>query len=196
MQQTSWSGYVVRSQPWVGEMDEEAVSPIANVKSDASLVERARAGDDSAWTAIVELHWRRVWSLSRMVVRDQHGAEEVAQETFRVARERLGAYDGEGTLCAWIQTLCRRRALDELRRRGRQVRSAAAGEDRRAEDDPVERALAALEPEEREAFLLATAGSTPEELASSLGVPAAIARARMARARAGLLDPPDRGGVG
>jgi RNA polymerase sigma-70 factor (ECF subfamily) len=176
-------------------MDEKAVSPIANVKTDADLLARVRAGDEAAWTSIVELHWRQVWSLSRIIVRDQQGAEEVAQETFRMARDTLAAYDGEGTLCSWIQALCRLRALDELRRRGRQAREAALGEAKRGEGAQVEQALAALEPEEREALLLTAAGSTPEELAAALGVPVAIARARTARARARLVDPSNRGGV-
>jgi len=55
-------------------MDREAVSPVAGARSDAELVALARSGDESAWTTIVELHWRRVWSLSRIIVRDQDGS--------------------------------------------------------------------------------------------------------------------------
>lgn len=175
-------------------MDQEAVSPVIGAREGASLVALARAGDEAAWTEIVELHWRRVWSLSRIIVREQHGAEEVAQETFRATRERLASYDGATTLCSWIQGLCRERALDEVRRRGRQPRQPAADE-RSVQRPDVERALAALEPEEREALLLTEAGTTPEELAVALGVPGSTIRSRCARARAGLLDQLDRGGV-
>jgi RNA polymerase sigma-70 factor, ECF subfamily len=175
-------------------MDQEPVSPMIGAKSDESLVALARAGDDTAWTEIVELHWRRVWSLSRIIVREQHGAEEVAQETFRAARERLGSYDGAATLCSWIQGLCRERALDELRRRGRQPRQTAE-EERSVQRPRVEQALAALEPEEREALLLTEAGTTPEELAAALGVPGSTIRSRCARARARLLDRLDGGGA-
>jgi RNA polymerase sigma factor (sigma-70 family) len=175
-------------------MDDEALSPVANVKNDVSLAARAQGGDESAWTAIVELHWKQVWNLCRIVVREQHGAEELAQETFRVVREQLGAYDGDRTLCSWIQSVCRRRALDEIRRR-RHTREAnpGAGDERPAHPE-LELALTAMEPEEREALLLAAAGSAHDELAAMLGLTAAGMRSRTARARMRLLDQLDAGG--
>jgi RNA polymerase sigma-70 factor (ECF subfamily) len=175
-------------------MDQEAVSPMVGAKSDASLVARARSGDESAWAAIVEHHWRRVWRLSRIVVRDEHGAEEVAQETFRAVRERLDAAGSDAALGGWIQSICRERAMDELRRRGRQP-GAASADDRVAEGPDLERALAALEPEQRAALLLTEAGSTPEDLAAALAVTAATIRSRSSLARARLLDELDRGGA-
>jgi RNA polymerase sigma factor (sigma-70 family) len=51
----------------------------------------------------------------------------------------------------------------------------------------LERALASLEDDEREAVLLTEAGYTSEELASALGVAATTIRSRRARARARLL---------
>lgn len=183
----------MRIKSWVGEMDQEAVSPMVGATNDASLVARTQSGDETAWKAIVELHWMRVWSLSRIIVRDQQGAEEVAQETFRVARERLGASGGDAALCPWIQAVCRERALDELRRRARQPRQAA--EDRPVDRPDVERAIGALEQEDREALLMTEAGSTPEDLAAALGVPAPMIRSRCARARAGLLEALQRGGA-
>jgi RNA polymerase sigma-70 factor (ECF subfamily) len=194
MFETSWRRYGVRIKSWVGDMDQEAVSPMVGARNDASLVSRTQSGDETAWTAIVELHWKRVWSLSRIIVRDQQGAEEVAQETFRVARERLGASGGDAALCQWIQAVCRERALDELRRRGRQPRQATA-EERPVERPEVERALAGLDPEDREALLMTEAGSTPEDLATVLAVPATTIRSRCARARAGLLDELQREGA-
>ena len=59
----------------------------------------------------------------------------------------------------------------------------------------MERALGALEAEEREALLLTVAGYTPEELGRVLRVPAATIRSRGARARTRLLDRLDAGGA-
>jgi RNA polymerase sigma-70 factor, ECF subfamily len=191
MFETSWRRYGVRSESWVGEMDREAVSPVAGAKSDAELVALARSGDESAWTTIVELHWRRVWSLSRIIVRDQQGAEEVAEDTFRTVRERLAAYGGGATLCGWIQSVCRQRALDEVQRRGRKPREAPPAEER----SKVDRALSALEAVEREALLLTVAGYTPEDLGRALRTPAEAIRSRCARARTRLLERLDAGGA-
>jgi RNA polymerase sigma-70 factor (ECF subfamily) len=191
MFETSWRRYGVRIESWVGEMDREAVSPVAGARGDAELAAQARSGDESAWTTIVELHWRRVWSLSRIIVRDQQGAEAVVEDTFRTVRERLAAFDGRATLCGWIQSVCRQRAFDELQRRGRKPREAPAAEER----SEVDRALSALEPEEREAVLLTVAGYTAEDLGRALRVPAATIRSRGARARTRLLDRLDAGGA-
>lgn len=185
----------VRIQSVVWKMDHEAVIPAPNVNNDAGLAARARAGDETAWSAIVELHWKQVWSLSRMVVRDDPGAEEVTQETFRTVRDRLASFEAGRSLCSWIQAIGRQRALEELRRRGRQA--APAGPKTPGAGPPdTELALTRLEPDEREALLLSVAGSTPEELAGALGIDAAAVRARMASARARLLEQLDAGAVG
>jgi RNA polymerase sigma-70 factor, ECF subfamily len=191
MFETSWRRYGVRSQSGVGEMDQDVVTPVAGAKSDAELVALARSGDESAWTTIVELHWRRVWSLSRIIVRDQRGAEEVVEETFRAVRERLDAYGGGANLYGWIQSVCRRRALDEIQRRGRKPREAPPAEQR----SQVDRALSALDADERDALLLTVAGYTPDDLGRALRVPASTIRSRGARARTRLLDWLDAGGA-
>lgn len=185
----------VRNQSLVWKMDHEAVIPAPNAKNDAGLVARARAGDETAWSAIVELHWKQVWSLSRMVVRDDPGAEEVTQETFRAVRDRLAGFETHRSLCGWIQAIGRQRALEELRRRSRQPAPAGASAPGAGHPD-VELALTRLEPEEREALLLSVAGSEPEELAQALGIDAATVRARTASARARLLEQLDAGGIG
>lgn len=183
----------------------EALSPTAGVQTEANLVARARAGEEAAWSSIVELHWRHVWSVSRRIVRDQYGAEEVTQETFRVVKEKLPEYRGDGALCGWITAICRRQALDELRRRRRLAREvpiegcpAAEHAETCASDEgwarhlDLERALAALPDDEREALLMTAAGYTSDELARILGVAATTIRSRKARARARLLRALDR----
>src|SRR2546421_2023472 len=161
--------HAMRQKP-AGRMDRrhgpEALSVSPGGMREPSLVAQARDGDETAWAAIVELHWQAVWSLSRRIVRDQQGAEEVTQETFRVIKERLGEYRGQGALCAWIQVICRHQALDELRRRRRHAREVCidecadvrarpvAIEERMVQRIDLERALALLAEEEREALLL------------------------------------------
>jgi RNA polymerase sigma-70 factor, ECF subfamily len=181
-------------------MDQKALRPIAGEESDGQLVARAQAGDDAAWEAIVGRHWMQVWNVSRRIVRDQHGAEEVTQDTFRVIKEKLAEYRGQGALWGWIRSICRHQALDELRRRGRHLREISiedglcpsskplvTTEDRWVQHIDLERALALLEDEEREALLMTEAGYTSEELAKVVGVAPTTIRSRRARARARLL---------
>jgi RNA polymerase sigma-70 factor (ECF subfamily) len=180
-------------------MDNDAVGPEAGEDGDVRLAARALSGDAAAWEEIVERHWMSVWNLSRRIVRDQHGAEEVTQETFLVIHERLGEYRGQGALCGWIHTICRRQAFDELRRRGRLAREVSIedgldrggegvvpAEERWVRHIDLERALASLEADEREALLMTAAGYRSEELGQMLGVAATTIRSRRARARTRL----------
>lgn len=187
-------------------MDHEALDPVADEDSDEYLVARARAGDDTAWTVIVERHMGQVWKLSRSMIRDQHAAEDVAQETFRVVKEKLAEYRGHGALCGWIKTICRRQALDELRRRERKAREVSIDdspnlgvppgvpvEERWVQLLDIERALSTLDHDEREALLASEAGYSSDELARLLGTAPTTVRSRKARARARLLRELDDG---
>jgi RNA polymerase sigma-70 factor, ECF subfamily len=180
-------------------MDNDSLEPAGGEDGDVRLTARALSGDADAWEAIVQRHWKSVWNLSRRIVRDQHGAEEVTQETFLVIQERLAEYRGQGALCGWIHTICRRQAFDELRRRGRQARMVsieecleprgrcgAPSEDGWVRHLDLERALAALDDDEREALLMTAAGYTSEELGQMLSVAPTTVRSRRARARTRL----------
>ena len=181
-------------------MQRETLGASRDEPGDLRLVAQARAGDEAAWEAIVKRNLRPVWDLSRKLVRNIPGAEEVTQETFRVVKEKLAEYRGQGTLCGWIVTICQRQAIDHLRRQQRRAREvsieewsdlgrghAAPTEEQWVQRIDLERALALLEPEEREAFVLTAAGYTSEELAKTFGVAATTIRSRRARARVRLL---------
>jgi RNA polymerase sigma-70 factor, ECF subfamily len=179
-------------------MNDHALDLRAGDEDDVGLAARALAGDSTAWEAIVERHWKSVWSMSRRIVRDQHAAEEVTQETFLLIQERLAEYRGQGPLCGWIHTICRRQALDELRRRGRHPElpiedgldpgggDGPPAEERWVRHIDLERALAGLDDDEREALVMRAAGYTSEELGQMLGVAPTTIRSRIARGRAKL----------
>jgi RNA polymerase sigma-70 factor, ECF subfamily len=166
---------------------------------DVGLASRALTGDEEAWMTIVKQHWTSVWRLSMVIVRERQGAEDVAMETFSALRRKLATYRGEGPLGTWIQTICRRLALDELRRRTRRARETsieAPGVERMVarsgEDDwigrlDLEKALASLGEKEREAILLQAAGYSSTDAAEMLGVAPTTIRSRQAKAREKLL---------
>jgi RNA polymerase sigma-70 factor (ECF subfamily) len=163
---------------------------------DAALVARARAGDRAAWATIVERHWGQAWSLSWAMVRDRSEAESVVQNTFRIVKEKLPDYRGHGPLRAWIQVICRRQALDEMRRRRRLSRElpiacvlpmVRSQEESLITKIDLTRALAALTSDERRAILLTAAGYTSDEMADVLGIAPTTIRSRRARARGKLL---------
>jgi RNA polymerase sigma factor (sigma-70 family) len=90
--------------------------------SDAELVARCRAGDESAWEALVDRYARYVHAIVSRVYRlEPYDAEDAFQEVFARIFERLDTLrDGEA-LRPWIAQTARNCAVDILRRSGREV---------------------------------------------------------------------------
>ena len=66
---------------------------------DAQLVHRCLAGDDSAFTTLVKKHQKRVHALAWRKVGDFHIAEELAQDTFLKAYQKLGNTEEPESVC-------------------------------------------------------------------------------------------------
>ena len=88
--------------------------------TDAELVARCRAGDERAWAELVERFGRYVYAIcSQGFGLSQHEAEDVFQETFARAYERLGQLRDDAAVRPWLAQLTRRNCLDRLQRAGR-----------------------------------------------------------------------------
>lgn len=88
---------------------------------DAELVRRFKAGDESAFTEIVQRHYARIRALANQLVHNAGDAEEVAQDTFIRAHRALHNFRGDCTLAAWLYriglNLARNRYWFNFRRR-------------------------------------------------------------------------------
>ena len=90
--------------------------------SDAQLVARCRAGDQEAWVVLVDRYARYVHAIVVRVYRlDSHDAEDVFQEVFARAFERLDTLRDGDALRPWIAQTARNCAVDTLRRSGREL---------------------------------------------------------------------------
>lgn len=69
---------------------------------DARLVERARAGDDSAFAALVERYERKLIRVLLRLVRDEELARDLAQETFWKVYNRLDRFDTTRRFGPWL----------------------------------------------------------------------------------------------
>lgn len=59
---------------------------------DTALVNRTLDGDPYAFELLVRRHADALWRLARSVVRDDHRAEEVVQDTFVKAHANLASF--------------------------------------------------------------------------------------------------------
>jgi RNA polymerase sigma-70 factor (ECF subfamily) len=104
-------------------------------QSDAQLVSRCRAGDPDAWNEFVERFSRYVYAIcSRGFRLAEHDAEDVFQEVFARAFERLSELRSDDAVRPWLAQLTRRLCIDRLRLNARDMPSEA-GPDERGVDD-------------------------------------------------------------
>lgn len=90
--------------------------------SDARLVEAVRRGDREAFGELVSRYERPVERVIRRFVRDRDLADDLAQETFLRAYERLDQFDPSRRFGPWLFRIAVNLTLDHLRKRKRRGR--------------------------------------------------------------------------
>src|SRR5919112_2416025 len=163
--------------------------------TDGVLVHAALAGDDRAFTTLVDRHAPACLRFARRMLGELADAEDAAQETFLRAFNALRSYDDATPFRTWLFAIlvnrCRTSLLRRSRRERRVVRAetevqcAASGDEARAFEfrDEIAWALAALPEEQREAFLLKHVEDLSyDEMVVVTGAGASALRMRVKRA--------------
>lgn len=86
---------------------------------DGRLVIAARKGDDQAAGVLVRRHLASVFAVVQRIVRNRADAEDVAQETFMRALQRLEQFDTQRCFKAWLLKIATNLSLNLLRSRKR-----------------------------------------------------------------------------
>ena len=97
------------------------VSAMTMELSDAQLVGRCRAGEAAAWNELVERFSRYVYAIAVRAYRlPEHDAEDVFQDVFARAYERLGSLRDDTAIRPWLAQLTRNACVDRLRTSARE----------------------------------------------------------------------------
>jgi RNA polymerase sigma-70 factor, ECF subfamily len=83
---------------------------------DLALVDAARAGDGSAFEALVVRYQRKVYAVALGIVRDPDQAWDVAQEAFVRVHGHLAEFKGDSSFQTWVMRIASHLAIDSLRR--------------------------------------------------------------------------------
>ena len=129
------------------------------------LVRAVLSGDPAAFGMLVDRHAPACLRFASRMLGSREDAEDVTQEAFVRAHRALGRYDEQMRFRTWVMSIlanrCRTALLHRHRRTSRVVIDGAAveravGRDEGDADlrDTIERALAQLDPAQREAFVL------------------------------------------
>lgn len=83
---------------------------------EASLIVRALGGaDNRAFEHLVVMHQSRVRALLRRLCGNVHAADDLAQEVFVIAYQKLSDYQGRGQFGAWLCSIAYRLYLQSHR---------------------------------------------------------------------------------
>jgi RNA polymerase sigma-70 factor (ECF subfamily) len=85
--------------------------------SEADWVRRARAGDDGAFTQLVEAYQTPIYNLCYRMLGESGEAEDAAQETFLRAYSQLTRYDPTRSFKTWLFAIASHYCIDRLRKR-------------------------------------------------------------------------------
>jgi len=172
------------------------------------LVARARDGDARAFEQLVRRHQRAMYAVALRILADPDDAEDATQNAFIAAWRRLPQFRGQAQFSTWLYRIVTNHALNQLRRRQRNIDSALDISDLAADRQPVtstgdpyqhsetnallsdlRAALAALPDELRVCWLLREVDDCSyQEVAEIAGINLDTARGRIYRARHRLAE--------
>jgi RNA polymerase sigma-70 factor, ECF subfamily len=164
-------------------------------EQEKALVRKAQAGDLAAFEQLYRDNVSRVHAVCLRLAGDAALAEELVQETFIRAWQRLGTFRGESAFSSWLYPLTVNMALSERRSRRRRTARVMTTDDLTPFDRPLrgegpegsfdlERALRELPDGARAVFVLHDVeGFKHDEIAKMTGIAAGTSKAQLHRAR-------------
>jgi RNA polymerase sigma-70 factor (ECF subfamily) len=185
---------------------------VSGTESDTELVAGALRGSQDACRELVRRFERPVYSLVLRMVQDSGVAEDLAQEVFVKAFRRLDSYDPRWKLSSWLFKIAHNTTIDHLRRgspetvpleaeaegeRGSlaavladgSVESPLAAAERHDLARSLERAIARLRPDYREAVLMFYVhGASYQEICEATGQPLGTVKTNLHRAKKELAE--------
>jgi RNA polymerase sigma-70 factor (ECF subfamily) len=181
---TSFPGGLIRAQ---GDDDRRA--------EEWRLVRAAQGGDLHAFERLYRENERKVFGLCFRMASDPALAEELTQDVFVRAWQKLGSFQGRSAFSSWLYPLAVNVALSERRSRRRRTSHEMATDDPTPLERPekpelpdsgidLERAMASLPPGARAVFVLHDVeGYRHEEIANMTGMAEGTSKAQLHRAR-------------
>jgi RNA polymerase sigma-70 factor (ECF subfamily) len=170
--------------------------------TDAELIAACAGQDRAAFRALYAKWSARLHGVALRITRDPALAADATHDAFVQVWQQAGRFDpAKGEAGSWLTTLARYRALDMVRRRGREVLGHEAGEEPDLGPDPLNQLLAAadggalkrcleqLNADRRQLVLMAFVnGLSHSQLAEKLNLPIGTVKSWIRRSLLGLKE--------
>ena len=109
--------------------------------SEDQIVARVVSGHTSEFRKLVEQHHVPVYRFARNLINNDHDAEDVTQDVFLVAFDRLSTFDGrKASFKTWLYTIARNRCVNLLKRKRPIIDEAIVADTHGSTDDNSARA--------------------------------------------------------
>jgi len=94
---------------------ENAEAQFRNIHQD--LIDGCKSGDQKAQFQIYKLYYKTMYNTSLRIVNDSMEAEDIMQEAFLSAFEKIDTYSGTVSFGTWLKKIVVNRSLDSLSKR-------------------------------------------------------------------------------
>jgi RNA polymerase sigma-70 factor (ECF subfamily) len=168
------------------------------------LIDGCRRGDQKAQFQIYKLYYKAMYNTSLRIVNDTMEAEDIMQEAFLSAFEKIGSYSGTVSFGSWLKKIVKNRSLDFLGKKNMvkygDIESYSGMEDtsgdsnfQNEEPDPrINRIMEKIKllPERYRNILslYLFEGYDHEEIGQILSIPSSTSRSHFSRARQRLIN--------
>ena len=177
-------------------------------KNEEQLVARIKAGDETAFAALMEENEKMVFNVALRYTRNYDDASDVSQEVFIKAYRSIDGFKGDSKLSTWLYRITVNVCLDFARKNRLQVKSIQDMAPENEDGEPFELPIpdttydpsALAEKKELREAILAAVDSLPaasreivvmrdingmsyNEIAEALHIELGTVRSRLARAR-------------
>jgi len=172
---------------------------------DPIWIEKARHGDEEAFTMLVDTYQTPIFNLCYRMLGESKSAEDAAQETFWRAWQKIKSYDPERSFSTWLLSIAAHYCIDQTRKqkvtlfeldeypdfdlgdpRMPNPETAVITND---EEETLHRMIDQLNPPDRAAVILKYwYGCSEEEISQMLSLSVSAVKSRLHRARRQLAE--------
>ena len=164
------------------------------------LIDRCRKQESEAQFEIYRLYYKAMYNSSLRIVQDPVEAEDIMQESFLSAFQKINMYSGSVSFGAWLKKIVVNRSLDSLKKKRMFFEEFSDGMADMRESDVEEPEISARAEEIRDAILqlpdgfrvvltlYLLEGYDHEEIGKILHISSSTSRSQYTRARQKLID--------
>ena len=165
------------------------------------VIDGCIAGDPKSQFQLYKLYFRSMYNTCLRILRDEAEAEDVMQEAFLSAFEKIGSYEGKVSFGSWLKRIVINRSLDVLRKKKMDLvelsehNGSVVIEDQKNEElenykvEKVKKAMKSLPDGYRLVIsLYLFEGYDHDEIANILGITSSTSRSQYTRAKQKLVQ--------